>query len=217
VSSPTPVQITASYGLVSITRTLTVLPTALMQLYLTPTTVIGGCGTSAGRILLSGAAPPGGAVVPLTNTNASAAVPASVIVPAGANSATFDVTTSPVTTNVAGTVTASYGGRSQALAFNVRPIRAASLTLSPNPVQGGATAAGTIVLECPAQPGAIVVSLTSSDPAVAQPVVSNVTIPAGATSATFAVPTAPVTSTTDVSISAWVFGVRRSAILRVSP
>ena len=44
-------------------------PAALAQLYLTPTTIIGGCGTSAGKIVLSGAAPAGGAVVTMTNTN----------------------------------------------------------------------------------------------------------------------------------------------------
>ena len=86
VSQPTPVDITASYGGVTITKTLTVVPAALAQLYLTPTTIIGGCGTSAGKIALTGAAPPGGAVVTLTNTNSKANVPATVTVPAGASS-----------------------------------------------------------------------------------------------------------------------------------
>jgi hypothetical protein len=47
VSEPTPVEISATYGLVTIKQTLTVVPPALSQLYLTPTTIIGGCGTSA--------------------------------------------------------------------------------------------------------------------------------------------------------------------------
>ena len=59
VSQPTPVDITATYGGVTITQTLTVVPAALAQLYLTPTTIIGGCGTSAGKIALTGAAPSG--------------------------------------------------------------------------------------------------------------------------------------------------------------
>ena len=217
VSAPTPVQITASYGLVSITRTLTVVPTGLRQLYLTPTTVIGGCGTSSGRILLSGDAPAGGAVVPLSNTNPSAAVPASVTVPAGSNSVTFMVPTTAVTSNTSGTVTASYGGVSQSLALTVRPIRASALALSPNPASGGTTVSGTVSLECPAAPGNVVVSLRTSNPAVAAPVTSTVTVPAGATSATFAVSTFGVTASTPVSIEAWVFGVRRSATLTVIP
>jgi probable HAF family extracellular repeat protein len=216
VSSPTTVEISASYGLVTVTKTLTVLPPTLTQLYLTPTTVIGGCGTSAGRILLSGSAPAGGAVVPLTNTNSKAAVPASVTVPAGATSVTFSVPTSAVTTVASGTVTASYGGRSQALTLSVRPIRAQTIALSPNPAREGTVVSGTITLECPAAPGPVVVSLTSSNPAVAAPVTSSITIPAGARSAPFSVRTFDVSSSTPVSIYAWVFGVRKSATLTVT-
>ena len=47
-----------------------------------------------------------------------------------------------MTANQAGSVTASYGGVSQALTVTVRPIRVATLTLSPNPVDGGANAIG---------------------------------------------------------------------------
>jgi probable HAF family extracellular repeat protein len=217
VSSPTTVEISATYGLVTVTKTLTVLPPTLTQLYLTPTTVIGGCGTSAGRILLSGAAPAGGAVVPLTNTNAKAAVPSSVTVPAGATSVTFSVPTSVVTSATSGTVTASYGGRSQTLSLTVRPIRAQTIQLSPNPAREGTVVSGTVTLECPAAPGPVVVSLTSSNPAIAAPVTSSVTIPAGARSAAFSVRTLDVSSSTSVSIYAWVFGVRKGATLTVTP
>jgi hypothetical protein len=217
VSAPTTVDITATYGLVSITRTLTVVPPKLAQLYLTPTTVVGGCGTSSGRILLTGAAPAGGAVVPLTNTNAKARVPATVTVPAGASSTTFSVPTIPVTTSAYGTVTAAYGGVSQTLDFAVRPIRAKTLTLSPSTVRGGTTVSASIALECPAVPGAIAVSLTSSNPSVAAPTQSSVTIPAGATTASFAIKTSAVTVNTPVTINVWVFGVRKSATLTVTP
>ena len=97
VSAPTTVQITATYGLVTVTKTLTVVPPTLKQLYLTPTTVIGGCGQSQGRVVLNGAAPAGGAVVPLTNSNSKATVPKNVTVPAGSNTVSFTVTTIPVT------------------------------------------------------------------------------------------------------------------------
>jgi probable HAF family extracellular repeat protein len=216
VSSSTTVDITATYGLVTIIRTLTVVPPKLAQLYLTPTTVVGGCGTSAGRILLTGAAPSGGGVVPLTNTNAKAAVPASVTVPAGANSVTFSVATSAVTTPAYGNVTASYGGVAQALPLTVRPIRVQTLGLSPNPVRGGTMVTGTIALECPAAPGAIAVTLTSSNPNVATPTASSIIIPAGARTGSFAIRTAGVAANTPVTINAWVFGVRTSATLTVT-
>ena len=110
VSAPTTVQITATYGLVTVTKTLTVVPPTLKQLSLTPTTVIGGCGQSQGRIVLNGAAPAGGAGVPLTNSNSKATVPKNVTVPAGSNAVSFTVTTVPVTTLASGVVTTSFGG-----------------------------------------------------------------------------------------------------------
>ncbi len=216
VSAPTTVQISATYGLVTITKTLTVLPPTLTQLYLTPTTLIGGCGTSSGRILLSGSAPAGGAVVPLTNTNSKAAVPPSVTVPPGATSVTFFVPTSAVTSLSSGTVTASYGGRSQTLNLTVRPIRVQTIALTPNPAREGTIVSGTVTLECPAAPGPVVVSLTSGTPAVAAPVTSSITIPAGARSGTFSVRTFDVPSNTPVSIYAWVFGVRKGTTLTVT-
>jgi probable HAF family extracellular repeat protein len=217
VSSPTTVEITASYGLVTITRTLTVVPPALKQLYLNPTTVIGGCGTSAGKVVLTGSAPAGGAVVPLSNTNTRATVPSTVTVPAGSDTVNFSVATTAVTANASGTVTASYGGVSQALSLGVRPIRAQLLTLSSSRVRGGTTVSGTVTLECPAAPGAVAVSLTSGNAAVAQPTQASITLSAGATSGTFSVRTSAVTSDTPVTIYAWVFGVRKSVTFTVTP
>jgi len=216
VSEPTPVEISATYGQVTVKQTLTVVPPALSQLYLTPTTIVGGCGTSAGKIVLNGAAPAGGAVVPLSNTNSMAIVPASVTVPAGATSATFTVTTKAVTTNYAGAVTADYGGVAKTLKVTVRPIRAKTLAFSPNPVTGGATASATLTFECAAPSGGIVVSLASGNAAVAAPTASSVTIPGGATTGSFSVRTSHPASSTSASIYATVYGVRKSAALTVT-
>jgi probable HAF family extracellular repeat protein len=217
VSEPTPVEISATYGLVTLRRTLTVVPPVLTQLYLTPTTVIGGCGTSAGKIVLSGSAPAGGAVVSLANSNSAATAPSAVTVPAGASSRTFTITTRTVTTNVSGTVSASYGGVSKALALTVRPIRVKTVTLAPNPATGGATVAGTLTLECAAPASGVVVTLSSSNGAVAAPTVSTVTIPAGASSASFSVRTSAVTTSTNVTIYATAYGVRKGTSLTVRP
>ena len=217
VSQPTPVEISATYGLVTVTRTLTVAPPVLTQLYLTPTTVIGGCGTSAGKIVLGGSAPSGGAAVSLTNSNSAATAPSTVTVPAGASSQTFTITTGTVTTNVSGTVAASYGGVSQSLALTVRPIRVKTVTLSPNPATGGATVAGTLTLECAAPASGVVVTLSSNNGTVAAPSVSTVTIPAGASSASFSVRTSPVATGTSVTIYATAYGVRKSTGLTVRP
>jgi len=217
VSQPTNVDITASYGLVTMTKTLTVVPPALSQLYLTPTTVIGGCGSSAGKVVLSGSAPAGGAVVSLANTNSAATAPPSVTVPPGASSQTFTVTTARVTANVSGTVTASFGGVSKALTLTVRPLRVKALTLSPNPVVGGSTSTASLVLECAAPAGGVVVSLSSNNAAVAAPTVSSITIPAGGTTGSFTIRTSRVTASTNVTIYAAVYGVRKGVTLTVKP
>jgi probable HAF family extracellular repeat protein len=217
VPEPTPVEISATYGLVTVKRTLTVVPPVLTQLYLTPTTVIGGCGTSAGKIVLSGSAPGGGAVVSLTNSNSAAIAPSAVTVPAGASSQTFAIPTRTVTSNVNGTVTASYGGVAQTLAFTVRPIRVKTVTFSPNPAAGGATVAGTLTLECAAPASGVVVTLSSNNGAVAAPTVTAVAVPAGASSASFNVRTSPVATSTSVTIYATAYGVRKSTSLTVRP
>lgn len=215
VAQPTAVEITATYGLVTQTQTLTVVPPALEQLYLTPTTIIGGCGTSAGKIVLTGNAPAGGSVVPISNTNPQVSAPATVTVAAGTSSKTFTLTTGVVTTNVYGAVGASYGGVSQSHTVIVRPIRVKTLTLSPNPVTGGATGGGDITLECPAPTGGAVVSLSSTNTAAAQPTTSSITIPAGATTGSFSVRTSSVAADTPVTIWATIYGVRKGTTLTV--
>src|SRR4029077_21102431 len=91
VSVPMVGSIRATYGGVTQTGVLTVTPSAastLTGLSINPATVVGGNSTT-GTVTLSAAAPSGGMVVTLSDNSASATVPASVTVPAGASSATF--------------------------------------------------------------------------------------------------------------------------------
>ena len=216
VSEPTKVEITASYGLVTHRVSLTVLPPKLNKLYLTPTTVTGGCGSSSGKIALSGPAPTGGALVRLVNTNGSAKVPASVLVPAGAAAQTFTVTTDFLTMSAAGSVTAEYGGVAEELALTVRPLRVETLTLTADSVKGSTSVVGRLVLECAAA-GPLVVGLTSGDPSIATPMVAGVTVPKGGTTASFGVRTSAVRAAAQVKIYATVFGSREAATLTVIP
>jgi len=75
VTASTPVTITASYGGVSKTGTLTVGPTqatpTLSSLTLNPTSVTGGAQSSTGTVTLSGPALTGGAQVLLSSDNGS--------------------------------------------------------------------------------------------------------------------------------------------------
>jgi probable HAF family extracellular repeat protein len=216
VSAPTTVEISATYGLVTKTATLTVLPPAVSALHLTPTTVVGGCGTVAAQVTLTGSAPSSGARVTIAETIGGAQFPTTLVVPAGVARHTFTIPTANVGDYQSGLVTASYGGVSQAVRLTVRPIRARTLVLSPNPVRGGDTATGVVTLEC-ASPTPLAVTVTSGNGALAAPAVSTFTIPAGALSGTFAVRTSRVTAPASVAIHARVNDVRTTTILAIIP
>src|SRR5205807_1857642 len=195
-------------------------PVSVSSLTLNPTSVTGGTQSSTGTVTLSGPAPSGGAVVSLSSSNPSiAAAPSSVTVPAGGSSASFTVTTSGVVASTAVTISASYGGarRTASLTVTSTPLTLSSLTLSPTSVIGGSqSATGTVTLSGPAPSGGAVVSLSSSNPSVAA-VPAGVTVPAGASTASFAVTTGAVVASTTVSITASFGGATRTASLAVTP
>jgi hypothetical protein len=89
-----------------------------------------------------------------------------------------------------------------------------SLDLSPAPVVGSDPSTGRVMLNSPAPAGGTVVSLTSSDLAVAE-VPPSVTVPPGATMATFPVPTRPVAATRDIVLTAKADGATWTATLKV--
>jgi len=89
-----------------------------------------------------------------------------------------------------------------------------ALTLSPSGVVGGKTSTGTIRLGGAAPAGGAVVTMTRSDSVASVP--PNVTIPAGASSATFVISTTRVKRTKTVTITASYNGDSVSATLTVS-
>jgi hypothetical protein len=103
---------------------------ALSAVSVSPSNVIGG-NPSTGTATLTAVAPSGGLAVALSSNNAAAWVPASVLVPAGATSATFTVTTSAATTSTPVTITASAGGVVQTTTLTVNPPgQSATLTVT---------------------------------------------------------------------------------------
>ena len=118
-----PVALTIA-GTVSKTVQISVKATAstpqIQSLTLSPNSVASG-GTVTGTVMLSPAAPSGGAVVALSSSSSGASAPASVTVPAGATSATFTVSAGTVSSNQTVTITASYGGRSAQASLTVGP------------------------------------------------------------------------------------------------
>jgi len=113
VGTATAGNITATYAGVNKSATLTVnppAPAALSSLTLSPSTVVGGS-NATGTVTLTKAAPAGGIVINIASSNSTRAkVPASVLVPAGAISKVFTVTTTATKQKINVRITASYAG-----------------------------------------------------------------------------------------------------------
>jgi hypothetical protein len=104
------INVQAAYGGTTPSATLTVAPPLYLSgLSVSPGSIVGG-NTAVGTVALSGPAPAGGALVALAGDSTAASVPESVLVPEGQSGATFSVRTSPATSPVTVTLTASHGG-----------------------------------------------------------------------------------------------------------
>ncbi len=204
----------AGYGLhFGQERAFLMTPIAVQSLTLSPSSIAGG-NVSIGTITLNDVTPVD-ITVSLSNTNSAITAPASVVIPAGASSQTFTLTSAQVTSATSGTVTATYNG-SVSAAITVRLPILSGLTLSPSSVLGGTAVTGTVTLDG-VTPVAVTVALASNKPTVAAPSVSTLTIPAGSKTAKFTVNTHPVTVNTFVTIAAGTKGVTKSATLLVHP
>jgi hypothetical protein len=122
VSMTTVGNITASYAGVNKSASLTVNPAApatLSSLTLNPSTVVGGA-SSTGTVALTKAAPAGGIVVNLTSSNSTRAqVPATVVIPAGAISQVFTITTKATKQKTNVSITASYASINKSATLSI--------------------------------------------------------------------------------------------------
>jgi uncharacterized repeat protein (TIGR03803 family) len=110
------------------------------------------------------------------------------------------------------------GSANLGTAFRLSPAAAAlsAVAVRPSSVPAGTTADGQVTLTAPAPPGGAVIALSSGDPSVVQ-VKATVTVPAGASKATFQARTLAVATTRTVTISTSWGGVTRTAGLTVTP
>ncbi len=188
------------------------LPAPPLLLAVSPASVVGG-NTTTGSVTLNAAAPAGGTLVKLSSSRAAATVPLSVTVPAAATTASFAIATNSVTALTSTTIAAVSGTQVWNAVLAVNPPGGSALTLAgimlnPATVPAGTSTRGTVTLNAPAPAGGAVVALASYRINAIVPV--SVTVPAGATSASFAVTTNAAGGST---ISALFAGVRRVAEL----
>ncbi len=177
VANPTFVKITAS-GPVTLNNTLSVY--SLLGGISTSQSTVSGAQTVTGTISLNDRAPIGGAAVSLSSSNTSAAtVPATVTVPAGLSSMTFNIPTSVVTASTITTLSATYAGHTEIANLTAVPA-ISQVYMSPSTLPAGGFGVLAVVLAVPAPPGGAVVAVTNGNPAVTT-LPSSITIPAGST------------------------------------
>jgi hypothetical protein len=211
VSAPTAVTISASYGGQTQSATLTVNPAAVPPSITTQPanqTVTAGQ-TATFAVVAIGTAPlnyqwqkNGSNIGGATSSNYTTAPTL-----AADNGAQFTVLVS----NSAGSVTSN-----PATLTVTQPLPTlTSLTLNPTGVVGGLqSSTGIVTLSAPAPAGGVQVALSSSNTGAAT-VPSTVTVPAGATSATFTVRTSIVLISTSSTISASYNGTTKTANISV--
>ena len=176
-----------------------------------------GCSNVTGTVSLTGPAPAGGFEVRLSDNLASAVVPPSVRVAAGAVTAAFSIQVTPVSASEAGSVIATGTSKTSTQSLSIRPIALSAITLSPTAVVGGSPVTGTATLECAAAPGPVSVSLSSSNSTLARPVAATITVPQSLVAASFDVTTYAVVNDSPVTISGTAGGTTKSAPLTLKP
>ena len=174
-----------------------------------PTMGIGS--TAQGTVTLT-AAPTAAASITLTSSNpAVLTVSSPLSLAAGSSTATFTIT--GVGAGTASVAASLNGSTSQSSSVTVARVALSTMTLSVATVVGGNTVTGTVNLTASAPLGGAAVAVTASDPITAP---GTVTVPAGATSATFSVATRLVGGTIVGTVTASYGGASASAGLSVT-
>jgi uncharacterized protein (TIGR03790 family) len=123
--------------------------------------------TITGTVSLNDRAPIGGAVVNLSSSNTSVAnVPATVAVPAGLSSATFNIQTRVVTASTDTTLSATYAGYTVTATLTALPAISSMDIYPSSTLPAGSFATFEIYLAVPAPPGGASVTITNGNPAV---------------------------------------------------
>jgi len=194
---------------------------------------VAGTESAVATLTLSGPASPGGAVIRLSSANEAVARPVDgggnlldlIVIPEGATTANFTISTSDVVTNFVIPIRAELEGDSKAASITVAPWLT-NMILSPNTVVGGNRVTGRVNLFRPASAG-MTVTISSSDPTKAYAVdaggtqISSFQVPTGNTTAVFDVLTRGVDVAANVTLLAKIstpnLQVTRSQILRILP
>ena len=187
----------------------------ISSLVLSPSPVTGSKPVT-GTVTLTAPAPTGGINVLLSDNLAATTLPTSLVIPAGATSKTFTITTTTVSASQTGAVTATVGAVNKTASLTVLPPALLSLTLNKTLVLGGTTVTGTVTLDTAAPTNGVVISLSDNLASATTP--ANVTVPAGAKVKTFTIMTTAVAVGESGIVTAGTgIGVSKTASLATRP
>jgi len=213
VAADTTVRVSATVaGSPSATSPLTVTAPQIKSVLFAENPIMGGK-PATGQIVLSSPAPSEGISFDLVS-DSPAVSGTKCAVAGGATTGVFTMSTEVVSSNQKAKISTTFNRQTSTVLLTVTGPQVKSLTVSPSPVLGGLQATGTVALEIPAPSGGLTVQLTSDSGCAKAP--GQLTIPEGASSATFTVSTTSVLAQTDAQIAA-VAGNRASCVLHVVP
>jgi len=210
------VTITAQTNGVTQTAALEIDPANTPQIttfQITPGSVQGGHAAS-GTITLNGSPAAGAGAIQIASDIGAAEPPASVTVPFGGNSVTFNIPTAAVTAPQLATLTATFGRSTKTAQLNIAPVL--QLTLKDDTIVGGNSVNATVTLGEAAPAGGVTLNVQSDNRTIAQPPLT-VSVPSGQTSTAFTITTIPVTVSRVVTITVTYAGSTQSVMLTVNP
>jgi len=188
--------VSAKYGSITRTSTLTIMPAAISTYTATYASVVGG--TAEGSTLtLNGKAGLYGDIVTFSSTG-PVVLPAPVSVTYETTSAAISISTQPVSVATAASVTAKMGTVAKTINFTVTPAPIAAVSL-PSAVLGGNSASCTISLSGLAGASGDTVTLSGTG---SWTVPASEKVAAGATSVVFSFPTKAVSASGTATITA---------------
>lgn len=156
-------------------------------------------------------------VITLSSSNTTVAgVPATVTIPAGSSSASFEISTQGVSspTIVEITATCPQGSVKGSLALN--PATSFDVTLAATAAPSGSETEGTIILEGPAGPGGATFTLSSAEVTFSTNTSANtVVIPQGQSTINFGIETPQLFTSNDATITVTRGTETRQVILRL--
>lgn len=169
----------------------------------------------AGTVFLVGVSPSPSGMNVTTSSNSAAVPGATIFVPAGATSATFAQSTNPVVVNTTATVTATDGTFKATAALTVVPPQLSAFTFVPASINSAGTTQGSLTLMGPTAVDTQITLVVSSGASAVASIPTSVTIPAGFSSANFAVQANSIAATTPVKVTATVNGASKTGTLTV--